>query len=83
MDKSKSSGLVVVGSERVRIENPFTLKVGQVFTGFGIGCGIGIGVGRPINLGIATSFLYSLLFFFFFFLSLSQKIAQVIFGRWT
>ncbi|XP_022737942.1 uncharacterized protein LOC111290750 isoform X2 [Durio zibethinus] len=35
----------------IRLENPFTLKVGQVFTGFGIGCGIGIGVGRPINLG--------------------------------
>lgn len=35
----------------IRIENPFTLKVGQVFTGFGIGCGVGIGVGRPINLG--------------------------------
>ncbi|KAB1216021.1 hypothetical protein CJ030_MR4G008905 [Morella rubra] len=35
----------------IRIENPFTLKVGQVFTGFGIGCGIGIGMGRPINLG--------------------------------
>lgn len=36
---------------RMRIENPFTLKVGQVFTGFGIGCGLGIGVGRPINMG--------------------------------
>lgn len=36
---------------RMRIENPFTLKVGQVFTGFGIGCGVGIGVGRPINMG--------------------------------
>ncbi|XP_040987219.1 uncharacterized protein LOC121235065 isoform X1 [Juglans microcarpa x Juglans regia] len=34
-----------------RIENPFTFKVGQVFTGFGVGCGIGIGAGRPINLG--------------------------------
>lgn len=33
------------------MENPFTLKVGQVMTGFGIGCGIGIGVGRPLNLG--------------------------------
>lgn len=37
--------------QRMRIENPFTLKVGQVFTGFGIGCGVGIGVGRPINMG--------------------------------
>lgn len=36
---------------RIMIENPFTLKVGQVFTGFGIGCGLGIGVGRPLNLG--------------------------------
>lgn len=33
------------------MENPVTLKVGQVFTGFGIGCGIGIGVGRPLNIG--------------------------------
>lgn len=37
----------------IRLENPFTLKVGQVFTGFGIGCGVGIGVGRPINMGTA------------------------------
>ncbi|KAK7367733.1 hypothetical protein VNO80_09751 [Phaseolus coccineus] len=36
---------------KIRIENPFTLKVGQVFTGFGIGCGVGVGVGRPLNLG--------------------------------
>ncbi|KAK7406312.1 hypothetical protein VNO78_07935 [Psophocarpus tetragonolobus] len=35
----------------IQIENPFTLKVGQVFTGFGIGCGVGIGVGHPLNLG--------------------------------
>ncbi|XP_009378405.2 uncharacterized protein LOC103966906 isoform X4 [Pyrus x bretschneideri] len=35
----------------IRIKNPFTLKLGQVFTGFGVGCGVGIGVGRPINLG--------------------------------
>ncbi|OVA17191.1 hypothetical protein BVC80_1309g6 [Macleaya cordata] len=35
----------------IQVENPFTLKVGQVFTGFGIGCGVGIGVGRPLNLG--------------------------------
>lgn len=35
----------------MRLENPFTLKVGQVFTGFGIGCGVGIGMGRPLNLG--------------------------------
>ncbi|PIA50366.1 hypothetical protein AQUCO_01300839v1 [Aquilegia coerulea] len=36
---------------RIRIENPFALKVGQVFTGFGIGCGLGIGIGRPLNVG--------------------------------
>ncbi|KAL4029443.1 hypothetical protein IC575_007654 [Cucumis melo] len=35
----------------IRIENPFTLQVGQIFTGFGVGCGVGIGVGRPINMG--------------------------------
>lgn len=33
------------------MENPFSLKVGQVFTGFGVGCGIGIGIGRPIYFG--------------------------------
>ena len=42
--------------QRMRIENPFTLKVGQVFTGFGIGCGLGIGVGRPINMGTPLFF---------------------------
>lgn len=36
-----------------RMENPFSVKVLQVFTGFGVGCGVGIGVGRPIYLGIA------------------------------
>ncbi|KAK2987649.1 hypothetical protein RJ640_012928, partial [Escallonia rubra] len=53
MDTStgNSSSVIVVSKEKMRIENPFTLKVGQVFTGFGIGCGIGIGVGRPLNLG--------------------------------
>ncbi|CAL9206828.1 unnamed protein product [Musa hybrid cultivar] len=35
----------------IRVENPFSLKVAQVFTGFGIGCGVGIGIGRPIYLG--------------------------------
>ncbi|KAF3792986.1 hypothetical protein EJ110_NYTH02119 [Nymphaea thermarum] len=39
------------GSRGLVLENPFSFKVGQVFTGFGVGCGIGIGVGRPINLG--------------------------------
>lgn len=38
----------------IRVENPFSLKVAQVFTGFGIGCGVGIGIGRPIYLGNAT-----------------------------
>nr|XP_029119988.1 uncharacterized protein LOC105043758 isoform X3 [Elaeis guineensis] len=38
-------------SSAFRMENPFSLKVFQVFTGFGAGCGIGIGVGRPIYLG--------------------------------
>ncbi|CAI9095655.1 OLC1v1031653C3 [Oldenlandia corymbosa var. corymbosa] len=48
---SRNNGGVIVTKERtMRLENPFSVKVGQVFTGFGIGCGIGIGVGRPINL---------------------------------
>ncbi|PON64610.1 hypothetical protein PanWU01x14_123220 [Parasponia andersonii] len=52
---SSNNGFLVTNqgkpSPGIRLENPFTLKVGQVFTGFGFGCGIGIGVGRPINLG--------------------------------
>ncbi|KAL6641469.1 hypothetical protein ACP70R_019650 [Stipagrostis hirtigluma subsp. patula] len=35
-----------------RVENPFSVKVLQVFTGFGVGCGVGVGVGRPIYLGM-------------------------------
>lgn len=44
----------------IRVQNPFTFKVGQVFTGFGIGCGLGIGVGRPINLGTFSLRLFKL-----------------------
>lgn len=40
-----------IGSLAFAMENPFSLKVGQVFTGFGVGCGIGIGVGQPIPFG--------------------------------
>ncbi|XP_052171223.1 uncharacterized protein LOC127787292 isoform X3 [Diospyros lotus] len=50
---SGGNSTIVVRRERMKIENPFAFKVGQVFTGFGIGCGIGIGVGRPLNLGLA------------------------------
>ncbi|KAJ4956342.1 hypothetical protein NE237_013125 [Protea cynaroides] len=50
MEKSKS-GSGTPGKPAIQIENPFALKVGQVFTGFGIGCGVGIGVGRPLNFG--------------------------------
>ncbi|KAK4787849.1 hypothetical protein SAY86_011682 [Trapa natans] len=52
-----AGGGIVVSKQRkaafqgIRIQNPFTFKVGQVFTGFGVGCGVGIGVGRPINMG--------------------------------
>lgn len=58
MESSSSSngssrGVVVVVADKqgMRMENPFSFKVGQVFTGFGFGCGLGIGVGRPLNLG--------------------------------
>ncbi|KAJ3681802.1 hypothetical protein LUZ60_014375 [Juncus effusus] len=34
-----------------QFENPFILKVGQIFTGFGVGCGVGIGVGNPFYFG--------------------------------
>lgn len=54
--RGDGSGRVIYTDNRterraMRLENPFTLKVGQVFTGFGVGCGVGIGVGRPLNLG--------------------------------
>lgn len=58
---NSSSGNPIKSVAIRRIENPFTFKVGQVFTGFGVGCGIGIGVGRPINLGL-LSLLHSLSF---------------------
>ncbi|GAY62148.1 hypothetical protein CUMW_215530 [Citrus unshiu] len=45
---SKSSMMVIDNQtkafEGIRLENPFSFKVLQVFTGFGIGCGIGIGL---------------------------------------
>lgn len=53
---NSNNGGIIVSKQRMRMENPFTLKVGQVFTGFGIGCGIGIGVGRPLNLGTSLFF---------------------------
>ncbi|GAB4858093.1 hypothetical protein Ancab_015995 [Ancistrocladus abbreviatus] len=55
MENSTSSivtgGRILTPRKGIIIENPFTFKVGQVFTGFGVGCGLGIGVGRPLNLG--------------------------------
>ena len=52
-ESSSSNSNSIVRNEGIglKIENPFALKVGQVFTGFGVGCGVGIGVGRPLNLG--------------------------------
>ncbi|XP_052307587.1 uncharacterized protein LOC7462000 isoform X3 [Populus trichocarpa] len=51
-----SNSRIVVTNEKkpmqgIKIENPFTFKVLQVFTGFGFGCGIGIGQGMPVNMG--------------------------------
>ncbi|XP_041997527.1 uncharacterized protein LOC121747541 isoform X2 [Salvia splendens] len=56
MATSGGGGRVVYADNKMerrpmKFENPFTLKVGQVFTGFGVGCGVAIGIGRPINLG--------------------------------
>ncbi|KAG8374649.1 hypothetical protein BUALT_Bualt10G0018000 [Buddleja alternifolia] len=57
MEESRGGGGGVIYTKEEKrggmkiMENPFTVKVGQVFTGFGVGCGIGIGVGRPLNLG--------------------------------
>jgi len=65
---SSSEGSIIIQKRgTMRIENPFTIKVGQVFTGFGVGCGLGIGVGRPLNLGIK------------FFLFLSSNIGKFSF----
>lgn len=55
--ESSSKSSVIVSNQRkafegIRMENPFSFKVAQIFTGFGFGCGVGIGVGRPVNLGI-------------------------------
>ncbi|KAL6550406.1 hypothetical protein OROMI_020894 [Orobanche minor] len=55
MSTKGASGVIYTNDTKekrgMRTNNPFTLKVGQVFTGFGIGCGVGIGVGRPLNIG--------------------------------
>ncbi|KAJ0105730.1 hypothetical protein Patl1_18393 [Pistacia atlantica] len=53
--ESNSNSMEVTNQRKafqgIRMDNPFTFKVFQVFTGFGIGCGVGIGYGSPINLG--------------------------------
>lgn len=51
MEGGDKNGVIVVKKQKMKLENPFNFKVGQVFTGFGIGCGVGIGRGYPINLG--------------------------------
>ncbi|KAL8150906.1 hypothetical protein V2J09_020714 [Rumex salicifolius] len=49
---SGSGGLTITNAVGgMKIENPFTFKVFQIFTGFGVGCGVGIGAGSPLNLG--------------------------------
>ncbi|KAJ7952571.1 putative Transmembrane protein [Quillaja saponaria] len=53
MEGRSSNG--IVRNQGIRIENPFTLKVGQVFTGFGVGCGVGTGFGRQLNLEMHRS----------------------------
>lgn len=49
----ENRGAIVQSRESLAfpMENPFSFKFGQVFTGFGIGCGIGVGVGQPVHLG--------------------------------
>lgn len=79
----ESKGTVTFERERfrgIRMENPFTLKVGQVFTGFGIGCGVGIGVGRPINMGNFPSryLLFLSTSFFSSEFSISMEIGAVV-----
>lgn len=54
MENPRANAVAVTDSREslaLAMENPFSLKFGQVFTGFGVGCGVGIGVGRPIYLG--------------------------------
>lgn len=64
----------------MRLENPFTFKVGQVFTGFGIGCGVGIGVGRPLHLGI---FLMRSLFLPFIIMEVEENDEHPMLFRWV
>ena len=69
-----SNSRIVVTNEKkpvqgIKIENPFTFKVLQVFTGFGFGCGIGIGQGMPINMGTLPVALFSSLKVPFFILA--------------
>lgn len=35
--------------QAMTLQNPFTLKMGQVFTSFALGCGIGIGCGKKLG----------------------------------
>ena len=56
---TNEGSIIIQKRGTMRIENPFSIKVGQVFTGFGVGCGLGIGVGRPLNLGIKFCFFLS------------------------
>lgn len=51
MENSSANAIESKRNLEFPMENPFSLKFGQIFTGFGIGCGVGIGVGRPIYLG--------------------------------
>lgn len=53
--ESSSSSSTREAISRVKLQNPFVLRVGQVMTGFGVGCGLGIGVGVPIPMGNSLS----------------------------
>ena len=55
MESSSTREGVVAAISRVKLQNPFVLRVGQVMTGFGVGCGLGIGVGVPIPMGNSLS----------------------------
>ncbi|XP_078438437.1 dynamin [Wolffia australiana] len=51
-----ASGVSNEGVKSWKMENPFSFRVLQIFTGFGIGCGVGIGVGKPIYMGSIPAF---------------------------
>jgi hypothetical protein len=58
MENSREGAHAAAATWRVKLQNPFVLRVGQVMTGVGVGCGLGIGVGVPIPMGNSLTFQF-------------------------